>query len=415
MKLKNLLVCFGFVATQALANFSLPLNACTSYSPRLISTFGTCADFTVTRAKNGCMKVKGVCPACVTYQGDLLEMWLPEFMVEVSPHIGRSIFAESTAGAALKLHLTAAKAWWDKSFPSTPLTASGSLSQNSHSSTWHARILPVPFGAAVNTYPPLRSSAGVGVPVCYSSLSELMPNQWKYGQADLPIALAQSFLTVPQCYLPLGAAASALAQGALAYAPSPSGIISSVTGVDIGGFPNGCARPIFDKEAVAKSLSPSSDAWSMSKRCIGTLGALIPRTGEIASDEPFKAALTAGVKFASATSDFFGDSKTGGWELSDKWQLIYPPSLHNYCFRPGQASQILEMPFGVNEDGITRASDNAKMNGALANSKSGSYVFLVWRKRETCQEPLGSIWKADYELQKAKNMAICAGSSAFPD
>lgn len=402
----------SFLATQAHAAVSMPLHACTNYASRLMPFFEPCAEFSVARGRNGCTKVKGICPACVTYQGDDLQMWLPDYFVELTPHVGRSVFAESTAGAGLNLHLKGAKAWWDKTLPSIPLLANGTGSENSHSMSWHARILPVPFGATINTYPPLASSKGVGFPTCYTAVSELIPAQWKYGLADLPFALALSPLIVPMCFA---------TPGIVAAGQTVAGLASSATSMGSGGeggmsdIPNGCARPIYQREAFAKNMMPSSDVWNPGKLCIGTLGPLLPRVGEIASDEPFKTALTVGVKFASITSDFFGDRATGGWDLTDKWQLIYPPSPHGYCFRPGQLSQILEVPFGVVEDGVTRVSDNLNMSGAKANVKANVYVFAVWRKRNTCQEPIEPAWTADYKLNRAKNQALCKASSFLPN
>lgn len=100
-------------------NLTMPINACTNYKPRLISFFDSCAEFSAITGRNGCTKTKGVCPACVTYPGDHLQMWLPDYFVEVTPHIGRSVFAENAAGSALNLHLKAAMAWWNKDAPSS--------------------------------------------------------------------------------------------------------------------------------------------------------------------------------------------------------------------------------------------------------------------------------------------------------
>lgn len=411
--LRSAVACAFFVTSSALADFSVPLHACTMYSSRLKSQFDSCADFSVVNGRSNCTKTKGECPYCVKYPGDHFRMWLPDYLVEVTPHVGRSMFAEATAGAALNLHLKAATAWWDKTMPSTPLTSSGASSEVSHSSFWHVRILPVPFGKEVNTFTPLPSSRGTGIPTCYSAVSELIPHQWAHGTVDLSIALAQTALAVPACLHPLGAGLAATQQAAAAELPSVGNIVSSVSGVDIDGFPSGCARPVAELEAKARNFAAGADAWNPAKLCIGTLGPLLSRTGTVAADDPFKAALTAGVKFASLSSDFFGDTTTGGWQLSDKWQLIYPPSLHNYCFRPGQFSQLKELPFGVNEDGAVRVKDNLNMSGAKANVKSNTYVFAVWRRRETCEEPM--IWRASYNINKGKNSAICSASSIFPE
>lgn len=405
LRLCGLLV--GFVISDsALADVSLPLYACTNYSAKFLSTFDSCADFSVTRGGNRCYKTKGACPACIVYAGDNLQMWLPDYFVELTPHVGRSLFAESTAGAALKLHLTAAKKWWDKSFPAVPTTSNGRVDDSTQTSVWHARILPVPFGAITNTYPPLASSKGAGIPTCYTSLSELIPNQWKYGTADAPYAVALGQKLVEHCLLNPGTSIAAEAISRLAPKISAPPSVGNV-GSDI---PNGCARPIFDSEAVLKNITPSSDVWNPAKMCIGSLGPLVPRVGDVQTSDPFNGALTAGVKFASLTADFFGDNVTAGWKVDDKWQLIYPPSPHNGCFRPGQLGQIAHLPTGVVEDFSERAK--REISGLKADVRAQVYVFAVWRKRESCQEPLGStFWQISYKTNKEKNSNICKTSA----
>lgn len=398
--------------TAFAASVSMPVNGCTSYAPRLLSFFDGCAEFSAVTGRAGCTKVKGICPACVTYEGDHLQMWLPDFLVEVTQAFGRSMFAEASTGVALNAHLKAATAWATSSSGQAPFLSNGVGLNTSHSSFWHVRVLPVPFGSLANTYPPLSTSKGVGLPTCYSAVSELAYGQWTYGLSDMPVAAAIASIAIPVCYTGIGAAVASLGQTGAAVASSMTGVGDEGTA---SGFPSGCALPVPAKLGLAKNTSPSSDAWNPAKLCIGTLGGLIPRTGLVPADDPFKAALTAGVKFASLTSDHFGDSSTGGWNITDKWQLVYPPSPHGYCFRPGDFNQAWEVPAGVLEDPSTRIADNATGTGGRAQV----YVFAVWRKRTSCEEPLnvvsaGAAWQADYQLNKAKNLALCSAAQVIP-
>lgn len=337
-------------------------------------------------------------------------MWLPDFFVEVSTHFGKSMFTDGVSGTALRLHLEAAVRWAKSTAAQYEKFSDGAAFDTSHAMMWHVRILPVPYGKIATTFPPLSASKGVGLPVCYSSLSELDLAQWTYNTADGPAAAALSPIALAQCYTPLGALASSAGQTIGSNVLANSGFDDSGP---TGSFPSGCALPIPAKVALAKSMA-GSDTWSLSKMCIGSLGSLIPRTGVVPADNPFKAALVAGIKFASLTADHFGDSSTGGWQLTDKWQLIYPPSPHGYCFRPGQMRQALEIPLGIIEDPTTRMKDSATLS-----ARSGTFVFAVWRRRDTCQEPLNTVtagqgWKFDYQINKGKNIALCGAAQVIP-
>lgn len=400
----------SFTESASAATLSLPINGCTIYKSRLLSFFDACAEFSAVTARGGCMKVKGICPACITYPGDHVQMWLPDFLVEVSTHFGKSLFAEGVSGAGLKAHLEAATKWANSTSMQFEKFSDGGAFDTSHSMMWHVRILPVPYGKLATTFPPVSASKGVGVPVCYSSLSELDLGQWTYNLADGPAAIALAPIALPKCYTPLGAIATSIGQTVTSNAVAASGFDDSIS---TNPFPSSCALPIPTKFALAKTMA-GSDTWNVSKMCIGSLGGLLPRTGNVPADNPYKAALVAGVKFASLTSDHFGDSNTGGWQLTDKWQLVYPPTTHGYCFRPGQVSQALEIPLGVLEDPTTRIADSASLS-----VKSGTYVFAVWRRRDACMEPLNAVsggagWQADYQINKAKNIALCSAAQVIP-
>ncbi len=139
-----------------------PFNGCTFYKPRLAlesfagaSDFAGCASFSAVNGRNGCTKIKGVCPACVKYNGDHLQMWLPDYFIEVTKHIGRSVFSESVDGKILAAQLGLAVTWWDAGTASVtnPLFSNGTQSTSGRESVWHARILTVPYGAIANNWP----------------------------------------------------------------------------------------------------------------------------------------------------------------------------------------------------------------------------------------------------------------------
>ena len=73
-----------FISAKALADFSLPLHACTPYSTRLKSEFDSCTEFSVEYGRSNCTITKGECPECIVYPGDHFRMWLPDYFVEVS-------------------------------------------------------------------------------------------------------------------------------------------------------------------------------------------------------------------------------------------------------------------------------------------------------------------------------------------
>ncbi len=134
----------------------------------------------------------------------------------------------------------------------------------------------------------------------------------------------------------------------------------------------------------------------------GYVGNLIPRTGWIQSEDPHTSAMMAAYKFMSLAGDFHlnGDLKL---RSDDKWQIVYPPRIGGKCFTPG--SPLKDLPPAADNPG-SRNIDELDPTSALKNH---TYIIAVWRKRESCEEPLQFIggWSADYKANYFKNLAVC--------
>ena len=380
---------------------------CTFYEPRLStesfangSDLAGCAQFSAVNGRNGCTKTK----LFVHYRGDDIQMWLPDYFIEVTKHIGRSVFAESLDGKILELQLQLAVKWWEANTASVanPLFSDGSQSTSSRDSFWHARILTVPYGSIVNNYPPLSAGKG-GPPSCFSAISEFFPAQWDMNLSDGPYAMAWAPVGSVMCL----STAGGLSAAAIAEAKKNAGTVANGAGQ----FPSNpvqCANPVGAKEGFAKNALPSSDAISpigdISRLCMGTWGNLVPRTGWIQSEDPKMSALMAAYKFASLAGDFHlnGDLKP---RADDKWQIVYPPQFGGSCFTPGNPFTMIPPP---TDDPFSRGSDELTPGSSLKNS---TYIIAVWKKRESCEEPLQFIngWSADYKANFVKNSAICQG------
>ena len=94
------------LAATSHAAEAVPFHGCTFYKPRLTlpsfaggTPWAGCASFSAVTGRNACRKVKGICPFCVTYAGDDVQMWLPDYYIEVTRHLGRSAFAKRILAA----------------------------------------------------------------------------------------------------------------------------------------------------------------------------------------------------------------------------------------------------------------------------------------------------------------------------
>jgi hypothetical protein len=207
---KRLFVLSLLLATPV-SGYSAPLSSCTFYKPNLLAQTFTngaprmgCAEFSAVLGRRGCRKVKGTCPLCVRYPGDHLQMWLPDYFIEVTKHVGKSIFTSLPTGPLLSKQLSLAQAWTDQAVvaPSSAVLSNGAHSTSGSSSFWHARIITAPYGVEVNNYPPLRTPSGTGFPHCFSAISEFYPSQWQLNLVDGPFALAWMPLGLTLCNNP---------------------------------------------------------------------------------------------------------------------------------------------------------------------------------------------------------------------
>lgn len=393
-------------------SITTPFNGCTFYKPRLASesfanatNFGGCAEFSAVFGRNGCTKTKGPCPACIHYRGDDVQMWLPDYFIEVTKHVGRSVFAESIDGKVLAAHLALATTWWGSRTMGgvNPLLSNGTSLDSSRESFWHARILTIPYGSMFSNYPPLGASKGIGLPFCYSSISEFFPDQWNKNLSDGPYAFAWAPVGGPLCL----SLAGGIVSGALAEAKSKIGAMGRITGnLPTNSFQ--CASPVMAEEGYQKNKWPTSDVISpiasgdLTKLCMGSWGNLVPRTGWIASEDPHMSAMLAAYKFMSLSADFNLNPELK-LKDDDKWQIVYPPRIGGGCFKPG--SPLKEL-IPAADDSSYRSKDELDPSSILKNS---TYIIAVWRKRESCEEPLQYIhgWSADYEINYHKNEKLC--------
>lgn len=408
----TVLICAAFGGAE-------PLSSCSFYKPNLLPlTFASgvpntgCAEFSAVLGRRGCKKIKGTCPFCVKYPGDHVQMWLPDYFIEVTKHIGKSLFTSLPTGSLLATQLSLAQFWASTTLlaPTTSALSNGTHSESGSSSFWHARIITVPYGLEVNNYPPLRAPSGTGFPHCYSAISEFYTAQWQLNLSDSPFALAWMPIGLSLCNNPGVNLATELFGQAKKN-------ISSLTSTDLGtggGFiPSSfqCALPVGAKEGTFKNTLPTSDALSPlrspQKLCMGSWGNLLPRTGMISTDDPLMSALIAAYKFQSLAADFNLNAALK-MVADDKWQIVYPPRHPATCFSPGSS---LTLPLQM-DDPLTRAKDELSFDQKL---KDHTYVIAVWRRRESCEEPLSQIdgWNKSYKANFIKNKTACQTLGLF--
>lgn len=409
-----LLALCGLTANPAFARSTTqPLSGCTFYKPRLVSAFPLCAEFSAVRGRHGCQKIKGPCPACVKYPGDDVQMWLPDYFIEITRHVGRSMFAESPDGALLAGQLALGVKWWEASTkgPVTPFASNGAQSTSAAASFWHARILTVPYGAEVSTYPPLAPSKGTGLPTCFSALSEFLPAQWNFNLADGPFAAAWAPVGAPMCLSIVGGGVASGLDLARSQVGKVAGGVGRMPSLPVD---TSCANPVGAKEALAKDAQPSADTLTplsgdLTKLCMGSWGNLVPRTGWVLSDDPYLSAMTAAFKFQSLAADMHLNPALKLQE-DDKWQIVYPPRPGASCFRPGTPIHDL---LGVGgDDPVTRARDEVE---PASSRKGHTYVIAVWRRRNSCEEPLEALggWTASYHANFSKNQGLCQAAASL--
>lgn len=378
------------------AALAAPVDACTFYKSIWKSRFMGCAS-PKNRARS-CNKKKVVGVAVIRYKGDLVSMYLPDFLIETSTKFGHSLFSDMTP--TMGKHLELAKDWQQKRSGGLPeIGSNGGRFEKEQSYFWHARILPVPIGG-FNTYPHMKAGAGGSVlPVCYSGISEFFADQWMTGISDSPFAAAWAKIATPICYSTSGIIGQAgIGKAKTAAREAANSAMSEMTGVDIGGFTSGysCAYPVSPKTGLAMNLKPDSDALNAGKLCMGSLGGLLPRQGLILSEDRYRSSVMAAWKFASLVHDFHPQADAG-IEPDDKWQVMYPKSTQPGCFRAGQ---LEDYPFGPIEG-----------RSVISHKPETGYVYAIWRKRTACLEPgEGALW---VNLVKQQHQALQTACGAL--
>ena len=391
--------------------FSVPFHGCTLYKSRLVNYSwpggmrSGCADFSTNYG--ACTKVKCFAYYCVEYSGVLMQGWLPEYFVEVTPHMGNSAFSDSVDSIALRKHMEIARNWW-KASRVNPLSRDVAPRPQSHDSghefkLLYARALSVPYGTVGWSIPMLGSSGGSAVPACFKAISELTPQTWMddFSSGDRKPAALWSPFTPLMCN-GLGAAI----QGGLGSVGQAVSSMPIPTGPSAGdtGLPGGCALPLPTWLQTAKSIT-GADTSNPQKQCMGSLGPLLPRTGWVEAPDMFTAGQQAAWRLASLAQDQFG---TGiGVEPSDKWQVVWPPTATANCFAPGSLTRpndalpnywSLPMPL---TDGPVRPS--------VGTQGASNLVFAIWKKHSTCLEPWEEIGaQADLNLIYGVRRAACS-------
>jgi hypothetical protein len=416
---QGLLCCLSFLLlflqVPARAGINIvPFHACTFQSPEFLgasfaggSENKGCASWSVKRARNGCRKTKGACPLCVTYSGDHLQMWLPEYFIELSTAPGESLFTLTPDGKILAQHLKLATSLWKSPIPNDGGAVSSADQKSrraapenaSETHFWHARILVMPYGNLMGNYSPLPGIFGTEAPTCFAGISEFFKDQWNFNLIDAPYAFAYAPIGIPLCNTPSGATLAAGVE-------SVRGAVSKA-GAGFS-FPGGqgevCGRPMASfGEGHAKLLRPASDVLrplaDPTRLCMGSWGNLVPRTGWSVTSDAFTSAMQAAYKFASLNSDLLLNDNFKVRD-SDKWQIVHPPVTPNSCFKPGNP---LIPPV---ENALKKQEKELKFTA----KNKGTYLIAVWRKRETCEEPLESFngWSLAYKAHLSKNKALCA-------
>lgn len=382
----------GIIGTDALALSwkALPVHACTFYGKGFGGSFMSCSE---PKREGTCKKYVAGLPIL----GDVVSMYLPEYLIEVTDKAGKSKFATIPN---LKKHLELAYKWQEKRTLLPYLFSTGGQEKNGRSWFWHVRILTVPFGG-FNAFSGVNPAPGPSsvLPICYQGLSEFTFDQWMTGNVDRIFALKMSPLLL-MCQQPLYRGGQAVSDliGAISGAKTAA---SSLAGSDWGASSDssgGCAYPVPAKLGIGMTLS-KGNIFNPSNICLGPLGALLPRRGRIPYENKRLSAHAAAWKFSSLIQDVypFGPS---GVSRDDKWQTVYPKSARTGCYRP---SSMIDMSIPFIEQRVPLADD------------ANTYIFAIWKKRTGCLFPkgIGSKWPKWIERVefKAKQTACLAVTS----
>lgn len=373
-----------------------PVNACTFYKPPFSSKFMACAQPKIRRS--ACWKQDKI---VIKYRGDRSEMYLPDYLIEVTPAFGESLFSNMLP--SMKKHLKHSVSHYNSQNPlKIPFADDGGKVQTQLSWRWHVRLLPVPYGGTTMTYPDVKAGGG-GLPTppyCFTAISEYLFDQWYMGFSDMPFAAAWAPLGLPICQGSVASSVYSHLVGGVTKAAksSASEILPTINQLPFKAIfeKAACAYPAGKKWGLLQNLKPSSDALRFDKLCmvsknaLTSIGNLLPRESEVDAPDEYTSAVKAAWKFSSLVKDIHPGSLSG-IEYEDKWQLVYPKSTRNNCFRPGSVN---DLPFGPVEF--------RKPELTTPRSKAGVYVFAIWKKREThCQEPNSEadLWKLSVQAE----------------
>ncbi len=391
---------------------ALPASGCSFYTPRMITqSFGMCTNYSASIERNNCTIHHW--PG-ITYPGVDVQMWLPDYFVEVTKYVGQSMFAQIPANpleAGFSAHLKLAHMYFQAAEPQTAIfggatvTDGPTMDDNNQMSYWQVRMLQVPFGKEVMEFRPGLSSKGSGLPIYYDGISEFVSQQWRDNLADLPFATLLEPVANPVCNSLVGGTVFALTN-------ELRGKLSSVTGFfkndpPAPKLPFGVATPMPAKLIFAQNLKPNSDIFAAfsdpTKLCMGSKGPLIPRTGFISSEDRYQSALIAAIKFMSLIGDAYAWGADYKLQSSDKFQLVYPTTAA-ICFNP---TGILDANFAEARNLI---DENIP-------GDANTYIFAVWREKHSCEDkgPGGqsagiAYYNSIHPADIVKNKAICAAA-----
>ncbi|MBX3040528.1 MAG: type IV secretion system DNA-binding domain-containing protein [Bdellovibrionaceae bacterium] len=254
-----------------------------------------------------------------------ISYYVPQSFIEVWPEPRTSYFS-AIPGAGLQLM---------KILP-RPYGAEG----DDDTQSYQARTIAVPLaGLVFRTMP----AGGTRMEkMCFDGMSEHFGSHWDTGKADLlqPTFLAWS--AAPKACLLAGAATSVSGGGSDFSADSAM-----------------CSFPVPKLDIFPPSNHPVCNGW----------GVFFPRYGTYTGPASMTGALMIASRIKSLSVEVL---KTMPASPDEKWQMIYPQS--SSCFREGQNVGVLE------------TIKNARETMRLANGKLKGYLFVVWKRTQTCQD-----------------------------
>lgn len=432
MNIKRMLVAGLALLGMASSAAASPFHGCTPLKPRLRPfswgfTPNSCSNFR--NQPLSCTKTKVIAGVPVTYPGDVVSGRLPAWYIEVTPHIGTSVFAKDPDGFALKPALKGAAAYYVKKTTMMPgmealAAVPGALqgyqeyvSQNGRTQSaqsWHARTIKVPYAAVAWSFPSIMVASGSLFPTCFDGLSELSPAVWGdklyHGETALTLAFAPAAELL--CNLPTAGV----------MLPEPPDLVSSPW--DNNELRQPCAFPTVTGAVMPLVWDPNSEAQKAitnpSKVCAGRLGPHLPRTGITTTDNEWEAVNTIAYRIATLADDHF--SSGPGIEMYDRWQMVWPPQspanpTAGRCMRPGAITPEVMAPQGLFMPTANIMSDAPIRPGGapgLYFEGQSPVVFLVWRRFERCVEPFqGALFLTDaVALQPIREAACSVMNSA---